>query len=57
MKAPKKAHFEEAHRLVTKLKNEPGLGVLIYAEEKCILTTFYDTYWSSCPNSRRFVTG
>ncbi|XP_049375062.1 uncharacterized mitochondrial protein AtMg00810-like [Solanum verrucosum] len=57
MQAPKKSHLEAAHRVVRYLKNEPGLGVLMHAEAKGILTTFCDADWESCPNSRRSVTG
>ncbi|XP_015159893.1 uncharacterized mitochondrial protein AtMg00810-like [Solanum tuberosum] len=57
MQDPKKSHLEVAHRVVRYLKNEPGLGVLMHAEGKGILTVFCDADWARCPNSRRSVTG
>lgn len=56
MQAPKKSHLEAAHRVVRYVKNEPGLGILMHAEGKAILTAFCDADWASCPNSRRSIT-
>ncbi|XP_070004338.1 uncharacterized mitochondrial protein AtMg00810-like [Nicotiana sylvestris] len=57
MQASKKSHWEAATRLVRYLRGIVGQGIWLQATEANKLTCWRDSYWASCPNTRRSVTG
>lgn len=52
---PKVLHWDVI-RLVRYVKGSPRLGVLMKMDRKIVLTGYYDSYWVSCPNTKRLVT-
>nr|XP_019068974.1 uncharacterized protein LOC109120063 [Solanum lycopersicum] len=58
MQHPKVSHWEAALRVVRYIKRSPGLGVMLRRGTGVTkLTGYFDSDWSSCPNTRRSTTG
>ncbi|XP_049394283.1 uncharacterized mitochondrial protein AtMg00810-like [Solanum stenotomum] len=57
MHCPKQSHIEAALRVVRYIKEAPGLGLLMPAEQTTQLTAYCDSYWGSCLETRKSVTG
>uniref|UniRef100_A0A3Q7EFN0 Retrovirus-related Pol polyprotein from transposon TNT 1-94-like beta-barrel domain-containing protein n=1 Tax=Solanum lycopersicum TaxID=4081 RepID=A0A3Q7EFN0_SOLLC len=52
MNAPKQSHMNAAIRVVRYIKQQPGLGILLSAQNSGSLQD-----WGSCPDTRRSITG
>ncbi|XP_056690419.1 uncharacterized protein [Spinacia oleracea] len=50
-------HWEATIRVLRYLKGAPGLGVLLRPMSDMSLTTFYYSDWTTCPLTRRSLTG
>nr|XP_016496512.1 PREDICTED: uncharacterized mitochondrial protein AtMg00810-like [Nicotiana tabacum] len=57
MQQPKRSHREGALIVVRYIKGSPGLGVCLSQTSVTQLTTYCDSDWAACPNTRRSVTG
>ncbi|XP_016566725.1 uncharacterized mitochondrial protein AtMg00810-like [Capsicum annuum] len=57
MQMPKTSHWEVALRQVRYIKRCPGQGLLLSSDSSIKLQAFCDADWTSCPNTRRSVTG
>ncbi|XP_019242524.1 PREDICTED: uncharacterized protein LOC109232535 [Nicotiana attenuata] len=57
MHSPKVSHMEAALRVVTYLKQAPGLGLLMPEESSSKLTAYCDSDWGACIQTMRSVTG
>ncbi|XP_019265473.1 PREDICTED: uncharacterized protein LOC109243038 [Nicotiana attenuata] len=57
MHCPRISHMEAASRVVRYIKQAPGLGLLMLAENIKNLTTYCDYDWGACVETRRSVTG
>ncbi|XP_055801819.1 uncharacterized mitochondrial protein AtMg00240-like [Solanum dulcamara] len=57
MHNPKESHMESALRVIRYLKKAPGLGLLMPSENTNALTSYCDSDWGSCLETRRSVTG
>uniref|UniRef100_A0A3Q7FGR7 Reverse transcriptase Ty1/copia-type domain-containing protein n=1 Tax=Solanum lycopersicum TaxID=4081 RepID=A0A3Q7FGR7_SOLLC len=57
MNAPKQSHMNAAIRVVRYIKQQPGLGILLSAQDSGSLQAFCDADWESCPDTRRSITG
>ncbi|XP_055825324.1 secreted RxLR effector protein 161-like [Solanum dulcamara] len=57
MHCPKESHMEAALRVVRYIKEAPGLGLLMPAEDTNKLLAYCDSDWGSCLETRRSVTG
>lgn len=49
--------MDDATRVVKYLKGSPGMGILFSARSTLHLTAYCDSDWTSCPMSRRSLTG
>jgi len=56
MSTPTDAHMKEVYHLLKYLKATPEHGVLFAKDFTFQLRAFCDSYWGSCPNSRKSVT-
>ena len=56
MHCPKKSHMEAALRVVRYIKEAPGLGLLMPANDTNKLTAYCDSNWGACVVTRRSVT-
>ncbi|XP_070022827.1 uncharacterized mitochondrial protein AtMg00810-like [Nicotiana sylvestris] len=54
---PKQSHLEATFRVVQYIKGYPGLGVLLTTGSITNLSSYCDSEWASCPNTKRSVTG
>jgi len=57
MSQPKEQHWTAALRVLCYLKSSPGQGIFLRANTLLVLTAWCDSDWSSCPVSRRSLTG
>ncbi|XP_049375691.1 uncharacterized mitochondrial protein AtMg00240-like [Solanum verrucosum] len=57
MHCPKQSHMNAALRVVRYIKEAPGLGLLMPAEDTTKLTAYCDSDWGACMETRRSVTG
>lgn len=57
MHAPKQSYLDAAFRIVRYIKGCPGLGLVFPAKSSGTLTTFCDSYWGACVETRRSVIG
>ncbi|XP_049373015.1 uncharacterized mitochondrial protein AtMg00810-like [Solanum verrucosum] len=57
MHCPKESHMEATLRAVKYIKETPGLGLLMPAEQTTQLTTYCDSDWGACLETRKSVTG
>lgn len=57
MQKPKVSRWNAALRVIRYIKAAPGLGLLMSARKRSLLTGFCDADWAACPNTRRSVTG
>ncbi|XP_015167207.1 uncharacterized mitochondrial protein AtMg00810-like [Solanum tuberosum] len=57
MHAPKESHMEAALRVVKYIKIAPGLGLLVPSQSSELLTTYCDSDWGTCVQTRKSVTG
>ncbi|KAG7557929.1 Integrase catalytic core [Arabidopsis suecica] len=57
MSQPKEEHWTAALRVLCYLKNTPGQGIFLQAKTPLVLTAWCDSDWSSCPATRRSLTG
>ncbi|KAG7599411.1 Reverse transcriptase RNA-dependent DNA polymerase [Arabidopsis suecica] len=57
MSQPKEEHWTAALRVLCYLKNTPGQGIFLQANTPLVLTAWCDSDWSSCPTTRRSLTG
>nr|XP_016463950.1 PREDICTED: uncharacterized mitochondrial protein AtMg00810-like [Nicotiana tabacum] len=57
MHCPKVSHMEAALRVVRYIKAEPGLGLLMPDDNTNKLTTYCDSDWGACLQTRRLVIG
>uniref|UniRef100_A0A3Q7GG86 Reverse transcriptase Ty1/copia-type domain-containing protein n=1 Tax=Solanum lycopersicum TaxID=4081 RepID=A0A3Q7GG86_SOLLC len=49
--------LEAAVRVMKYIKREPGLGILLSSRQSNKLSVYSDADWTSCPNTRRSVSG
>ncbi|KAI5670726.1 hypothetical protein M9H77_11090 [Catharanthus roseus] len=57
MHASRRAHWDAAIRVVRYLKRSPGHGILLQSNSPLLLTAYCDSYWFTCPITRRSITG
>ncbi|XP_057955736.1 uncharacterized mitochondrial protein AtMg00810-like [Malania oleifera] len=57
MNTPRLPHLHDVHRVLRYLKSSPGQGLFFPAHSSLKLTGFTYSYWASCPDSRRSITG
>ncbi|XP_015164530.1 uncharacterized mitochondrial protein AtMg00810-like [Solanum tuberosum] len=57
MPAPNESHMEATLRVVKYIKASPGLGLFMPAQSSELLTTYCDSDWATCLQTRRPVTG
>lgn len=57
MAAPRTDHLHAAHRVLRYLKNDPAQGLFYPSNSEIHLTAFSDADWSTCPDTRRSITG
>lgn len=57
MHAPKESHMEAALRVVRYIKTAPGLGLFMPSQSSELLTTYCDSDWGTCMQTRKSVTG
>ncbi|GAV86711.1 hypothetical protein CFOL_v3_30137 [Cephalotus follicularis] len=57
MHSPKQSHMNTALRILKYLKKEPGLGILMKAENDLKLRAYCDSDWAACPMTRKLITG
>ncbi|XP_049357250.1 secreted RxLR effector protein 161-like [Solanum verrucosum] len=57
MHCPKESHMEAALRAVKYIKETPGLGLLMPAEQTTQLIAYCDSDWGACLETRKSVTG
>ena len=57
MAKPRKPHYMTVLKVLHYLKNEPGKGVFFSTSSKLHAKGFSDSNWTSCPDTRRLVTG
>ncbi|KAL0324753.1 UNVERIFIED_CONTAM: Retrovirus-related Pol polyprotein from transposon RE2 [Sesamum calycinum] len=56
-KSPRDAHWEAALRVRHYLKGHSGQGILLQHDSALHLNTYCDSDWTSCPLTRRSLTG
>ncbi|XP_039165828.1 uncharacterized protein LOC108958244 [Eucalyptus grandis] len=57
MHSPKQSHLNAAFKVMKYLKKCPGLGILLSRRCNMEMTTYCDVDYTTCPMSRRSVTG
>ncbi|XP_047259823.1 uncharacterized mitochondrial protein AtMg00810-like [Capsicum annuum] len=57
MHCPKTKHIEAALRVVRYIKASPSLGLFMHAETTNKLTTFCDSDWGACLQTKKLVAG
>uniref|UniRef100_A0A3Q7I0F8 Reverse transcriptase Ty1/copia-type domain-containing protein n=1 Tax=Solanum lycopersicum TaxID=4081 RepID=A0A3Q7I0F8_SOLLC len=57
MHAPKESHMEAALQVVRYIKTAPGLGLFMPSQSSELLTTYCDSDWGTCMQTRKSVTG
>ena len=57
MQTPTLAHFQGALRVLRYLKQIVGQGALLSSTSAPMLTTFCDSDWGKCADSRKSITG
>lgn len=57
MQHPRTKHWDAATRVVRYLKGCPGQGIFLSADSDLQLTAYCDSDWSTCPMTRRSVSG
>ncbi|XP_021910228.1 uncharacterized protein LOC110824030 [Carica papaya] len=50
-------HMQAAHRVLQYLKNAPGQGLFYPGQNSLQLKGFSDSYWGTCADSRKSITG
>ncbi|XP_070049858.1 uncharacterized mitochondrial protein AtMg00810-like [Nicotiana tomentosiformis] len=57
MQAPRKTHLKDAIHVLRYLKNDLTLGIFLSNDPSYKVTTYCDSDWAACPDSRRSVSG
>ncbi|XP_070039891.1 uncharacterized mitochondrial protein AtMg00810-like [Nicotiana tomentosiformis] len=57
MHAPKQSHMSDAMRVIKYIKGTPSLGLFMLADADHKLTSYCDSNWGACVETRRSVTG
>lgn len=57
MQRPHHAHLLAAYHVLRYLLSDPGLGIFLNSSLYFTLLAFCDSEWSSCPDSRKSVSG
>lgn len=57
MHNPTTVHYDALLRTLSYVQNTIGQGILLQESNSHKLQAFSDSYWASCPDSRRSVTG
>ncbi|KAJ4790834.1 Retroelement pol polyprotein-like [Rhynchospora pubera] len=57
MQNPLSAHYDAALRVLRYLKNSPGQGLLLRADNDLRLYAYCDSDWAACPLTRRSLSG
>ncbi|XP_070057912.1 uncharacterized protein [Nicotiana tomentosiformis] len=57
IKAPREPHLKAAIHVLRYLKADPTLGIFLSNVPSYDVTTYCDSDWAACPDSRRFVSG
>lgn len=57
MHSPKLSHMDAAMQVVKYLKDSPGMGISLSAQNPLTLSVYCDSDWVSCPMTRRCLTG
>ncbi|CAA7044890.1 unnamed protein product [Microthlaspi erraticum] len=57
MHTPTDVHLTAAHRILRYVKNDPGQGLFYSAKSDLCLNAFSDSDCSTCPDTRRSITG
>ncbi|XP_060182786.1 uncharacterized mitochondrial protein AtMg00240-like [Lycium barbarum] len=55
MQSPKASYMATTLRVVKYIKQAPGLGLFLPAQDSCHLTAYCDADWASCPNTRKLA--
>ncbi|EOY13312.1 Cysteine-rich RLK (RECEPTOR-like protein kinase) 8, putative [Theobroma cacao] len=56
MDKPSGEHFMAAYRVMKYLKRAPGQGILMKSKSNLKVSTYSDSDWAGCPDSRKFLT-
>ncbi|KAK2993240.1 hypothetical protein RJ640_015719 [Escallonia rubra] len=56
MQSPRSQHWDAALRVLRYLKVTPGQGLFLSTDSPLQIYAFCDTYWASCPLTRRSIT-
>ena len=57
MHQPRMHHVQALNHVLRYVSHTMGQGIILNATDNLILTTYSDSDWASCPNTRRSVTG
>ncbi|XP_015166295.1 uncharacterized mitochondrial protein AtMg00810-like [Solanum tuberosum] len=54
---PREPHLKVAYHVLRYLKNDPCLGIHLSNNADCSITTYCDSDWAACPDTRKSVSG
>jgi len=54
---PREPHLQAAYHVLRYLKGDPCLGIHLSNNTDCSLTTYCDSDWAACPDTRKSVSG
>lgn len=57
MSNPRVPHLKVVHRVLQYVKNTAGQGLFFKAENTLSIKAFADVDWTTCPESRRSISG
>ncbi|XP_049373842.1 uncharacterized mitochondrial protein AtMg00240-like [Solanum verrucosum] len=54
---PREPHLKVAYHVLRYLMDDPCLEIFLSNSSDCTITTYCDSDWAACPDSRRLVSG